>query len=209
MKLSALFIIGFAALGIVAVSLLAWRALSPKESTNIPAESPTTGDHIIIDDRVMDAGDPYAIIDPVWWRVNTVDGESAYVESLDEFSQAQRYLCAIVAYMAEVNNGGHAQFYFNSAGIVWRDALAGFRAIGFEEGAILLEESASRMGGSPSMDREARITLLEELDPDFEDLDDRFYELESSIDIDQMMMDYIDSRRADFYFDGMVEKPDW
>ena len=162
--------------------------------------------HITIDDQVIDAGDAYAVIDPVWWTANIYDGEREYDESLKVFSQEQRYLFAIAWHTAEVNNGGLDQFYFNSTGIVWQDALAGYKAIGLEEAAALLEESAARMGGSPSLDRRTRQEQLDTLRPDFEDLDNRFYTLQETVDFNEAMMTYIKQHRESFYFDGNVEK---
>ena len=90
--------------------------------------------------------DPMAVIDPVWWRGNIYDGPEAYEGSLGSFTKAQRFVWAMLWYDAEVNNGGHDQFYGNSTGIVWRDALSGFEAIGAPEAAAILRESANRLG---------------------------------------------------------------
>ena len=108
--------------------------------------------------------------------------------------------------MAEVNNGGHDQFYFNSTGIVWQDALAGYRAVGLQEAALILEQSAARMGGKPSLERETREEQLDSLKPDFDDLDDRFYKLQKAVDFERAMMKYILNHRSAFYFEGDVEK---
>jgi hypothetical protein len=162
--------------------------------------------HITIDDQVIDGDDAYAVIDPVWWIANIYDGEQEYTESLKALSQEQRYLFAVIWHIEEVNNGGHDQFYFNSTGIVWQDALAGYKAIGLEEAAAILEESAARMGGSPSLDRQTRQEQLDAWQPDFEDLDDRFYSIQETVDFNETMMTYIKQHRDAFYFDGDVEK---
>ena len=164
-------------------------------------------ERVTIDDAVIDKGDVTAVVDPVWLTANIYNGESIYNESLKGFSREQRCLFAIMWHIAEVDNGGHDQFYFNSTGIVWKDALAGYREIGLEEAANILEESATRMGGNPSLDRGVRQAQLDEFDPDFRDLDDRFYKLQQMIDFDQLMMRYIDNHRKAFHFDGDVTKP--
>ena len=177
-----------------------------------PMESPlastkTVAVHVEIDASTIASDDPMAVIDPVWWRGNIYDGPEAYEGSLGSFAKAQRFVWAILWYDAEVNNGGHDQFYGNSTGIVWRDALSGFEAIGAPEAAAILRESADRLGGSPSLDREEREQKLEELAPDFSDLDDRYYALEKTVDVHAKMMAYIRSRPGDFMFSGSVEKP--
>lgn len=161
--------------------------------------------HITIDNQVIEGDDAYVVIDPVWWTANIYGSEQEYNESLKPFSIEQRYLFAIAWHLAEVNNGGHDQFYFNSTGIVWQDALAGYNAIGLDEAAAILEESVARMGGSPSLDRQTRQEQLHTLRPDFEDLDDQFYSLQETVDFNEVMMNYIKQHRDAFYFDGDVE----
>jgi hypothetical protein len=164
-------------------------------------------EHIRIDDEVIDKGDPWAVIEPVWWTGNIYDGEAEYEKSLARFSKEQRFLLAVNWYVTEVNNGGHEQFYYNSTGIVWKDALAGFREMGLDEAAAILEESAERLGGNPSLDRERRWEQMDAHEPTFDDLDDRFYDLEDTIDLDAVMQEYIVQHREAFYYEGDVTKP--
>jgi hypothetical protein len=164
--------------------------------------------HIRIDDEVINKEAPWEVIDPVWWTANIYAGEAEYNQSLAPFSNEQRLLSAVNWYIMEVNNGGHDQFYYNSTGIVWKDALAGLQSIGLEEIATLLEESAKRMGGNPSLDREKRWEQMETHNPKFDDLDDKLYKLEDTLDIDAHMQTFIEQHRSAFYFDGDVEKPE-
>lgn len=160
--------------------------------------------HIFIGDSEIENGDPQSIIDPVWWSVSIYDGEERYNSDLKEFSLPQRYIFAIQWYVAEVCNGGHDQFYFNSTGIVWKDALEGFKEVGHEEVYKILKSSVDRLGGYPSMDSYERQKQLDNTDVDFEDLDDKFYGI---ADLDKMIMKYILNHKKDFYFDGIVTKP--
>ena len=165
--------------------------------------------HIRIDDEVIDGGNPWKVIEPVWWTVDIYDGEAEYESSLAAFSKEQRYLLAVNWYMAEVSNGGHEQFYDNSTGIVWKDALAGFRDLGVNEAAEIVEESAIRLGGDPSLDREARWEQLDAYQPTFDDLDDRFYDLDERINLDAVMQAYIMQHREAFYYEGDVSMPSY
>jgi hypothetical protein len=162
-----------------------------------------------IDETTIATGDPRRIIDPVWWLATFYDGPEAYEESLKRFSKPQRLVWAMLWYVAEVDNGGHDQFYSNSTGMVWRDALEGFELLGISEISIVLYESALRMGGSPALDRETRQRQMRETNANFDDLDDQFYDFDESgsIDLNAMMMEFIRSNATDFYFDGLVEKP--
>ena len=105
--------------------------------------------HVQVDDATIAGDNPWAVIEPVWWLADIYDGAAAYEHSLQQFSQSQRFVFAVRWYIAEVNNGGHNQFYSNSTGIVWRDAVAGFEAIGAPRAATIVKISAERMGGSP------------------------------------------------------------
>lgn len=163
--------------------------------------------HVRIDDDTIASGDPWAIIQPVWYLATIYDGPAEYERSLRAFSRSQRFVFALLWYIDEVNNGGHDQFYSNSTGIVWRDAIEACKAIGALGFADILQQSAERLGGSPSQDRGERQVQLTEFAPDFNDLDDRFYEIQPSEDVDERVINFIHARPADFYFDGMVDLP--
>ena len=133
----------------------------------------------------------FAVIEPVWDDVNIYEGLSKYKEDLSRYSEPQRLLHACHWYIVEVNNGGHHQFYSNSTGIVWAEALHGFRAAGLQEVAEVLEESVTRMGGAPSFNREERQRTLGTLNPNFEDLDGRFYKVAGQLSLENALTDYM------------------
>src|SRR5437868_6639102 len=138
---------------------------------------------VIVDDAVIADRDIWKIVHPVWWKANIYDGPDEYERSLRPFSQSQRFVFAILWYQTEVNNGGHQQFYDNSTGIVWADALDAFRKLDLLEFAKIVEQSASRLGGSPSLDRLERSKQMLTFYPEFRDLDDLFYDEEKVVDI--------------------------
>ncbi len=154
----------------------------------------------------IESGDLWKIIEPVLWTGNIYDGPEEYEISLQTFSAAQRFAFAVIYYCMEINNGGHDQFYSNSTGIVWKDALAAFQAFDLPEFASILRESTNRIGGAPSLDRRVRAEQLNRFTPDFHDLDEQFYDAEKVIDLDSRMVSYIRTHPADFYFDGMIRR---
>jgi hypothetical protein len=166
-------------------------------------------EHIRIDDDVIDRRIFIDVLDPAWRTVDIYGGKIEYDKSLLAFTNEQRFLVAITWYISEVNNGGHEQFYYNSTGIVWKDALAGFQEIGLDEAVSILDESAKRMGGNPSFDRETRWEQMDIHHPNFDDLDDRFYDLEEKTNLEERMQDYIMNHRSAFYYEGEVEKSDF
>jgi len=166
----------------------------------------TVAKYIKIDDEFINQhDDPFEIIVPVWWTATIYDGEKKYNESLVPFSQEQRHIYAILWHLAEVENGGHDQFYFNSTGIVWKDALSGFKELGLDEVVDIIANSVSLMGGNPSSDRATRQTQLDKYKPDFSDLDSRLYELDNKIY--EGIYQYILKNRSAFYFEGEVQVP--
>jgi len=159
-----------------------------------------------ISDREIDGDEYFAVIEPVFWSVSIYDGPDQYERDLARFSNEQRLGLAYHWYLSEVNNGGHDQFYYNSTGIVWPDALSAFVAIGAEDVAAIISASASRLGGYPSLDRNERQQQLENLNPDFEDLDKELFKLEEPPDFDRKMLEFIRVHRQKFFFSGIVEK---
>ena len=163
--------------------------------------------NVVIDDSTIARNDPMEIIAPVWFSVSIYDGLLRYENDLKKFTNAQRYVFAVLWYDTEVNNGGHDQFYSNSTGIVCRDAADGFEEMGLWEAHENIVESMRRMGGDPPADRDERNELLDNLKPDFGDLDDRHYELDRARRLSDRLMDFIKSRPKEFYCSGVVERP--
>lgn len=158
-----------------------------------------------IGDREIDGDDYFVVIEPVYWSVSIYDGPERYEQDLAKFSTEQRLVLAYHWYLSEVHNGGHDQFYFNSTGIVWPDALEAFARIGPTEVVAIIQASADRLGGNPSLDRATREDQLEQMDPDFEDLDEKLYGLK--VDFDEKLLAFIRAHRERFYFSGLVTKP--
>lgn len=173
------------------------------ESMSSPKQK---NEYKVVDDKVIDSGDYFEVIDPVWWKGNIYGTYEEYESSLSSFSHPQRLVFAVVWYESEVNNGGHDQFFTNSTGIVWKDAIEALKTIGASSRADILRQAADRIGGTPSFDREKRIDQVESYEAEFDDLDDKFYDLDD--DFYDKMESYIKENRTDFYFEGVVTTPD-
>ncbi|HET6978957.1 MAG TPA: DMP19 family protein [Pyrinomonadaceae bacterium] len=167
----------------------------------------TTSISFNIGDSEIQGDDYFTVIEPVFWTVNIYDGPERYEEDLANFSAEQRLVLAYHWYLSEVNNGGHDQFYYNTTGIVWPDALKAFREIGHSEVVAIINKSISRLGGSPSLNRDERMEQMERLEPNFDDLDQELFRLEERADFDEKVLQYIRTHRESFLFSGVVEKP--
>jgi HEAT repeat protein len=114
--------------------------------------------------------------------------ETAEKDGFAALKPAQRHYLAVLAYDGEVNNGGLSQYFFNSSGDNWADALAGLEAMGFNERLAVLREAVGKFGkGGPSQERERRQEQLAKLerksDALFDALGDRYYKSGEVVDV--------------------------
>lgn len=139
-------------------------------------------DRTITVEEIKETDDMWSINEPAYWSINIYGSYDDYLESAKGFTIEQRYLNAICWYFAEVNNGGHHQFFYNSTGIVWEDALAGLRLFKMDELAENLQSVINYFGGSVPFDRAERWTILQDWENEAElfdfldEKDDAVYE---------------------------------
>jgi hypothetical protein len=196
------------------------QVATPTKQATVPRPSPSpappcqsTGDDVQpvrfdIDERFVATHPASDVIDPVWWS-GDIDGTVArYEYCLAPFSREQRLMYALTWYQGEVDNGGHHQLFWNSTGIVFPDALSAVQEMGLSEGVAIMTEAKQRLGGEPSRDRSERQEQLHGHDPEqFQDLDNRFYELERDGAFDKAMTAYIRAHAPAFFFHGTVLIP--
>ena len=106
--------------------------------------------------------------------------ETANRSGYESLTWQQRFYDAVLLCDGEINNGGLAQYFVNSSGDMWQDALAGFKAMGFKERLSVLDEAIAKFGGpGPSVDRSTRQEQLSKLykrnESIFDSLDSRYY----------------------------------
>ncbi|WP_311532469.1 DMP19 family protein [uncultured Veillonella sp.] len=127
-----------------------------KKREGVPRQRTITVEEILATD------DMWTINEPAYWTINIYGSYDDYLESAKGFTVEQRYLNAICWYFAEVNNGGHHQFFYNSTGIVWEDALVGLRLFKMDILADNLQSVIDYFGGSVPFDRAERWTILQD-----------------------------------------------
>ena len=129
--------------------LIASGGCNNSSVVQIPSEKPEfVSTMMVVDDSLIDKKDIQAIIEPLWWSVDIYQSDTVYLTGLKSFSENQQYIFSIQWYIAEVNNGGHDQFFSNSTGIVWKDALKGFEKIGLTENYEILKSAVDKFGGN-------------------------------------------------------------
>ena len=160
-------------------------------------------------EEIQATDDMWTINEPAYWTINIYGSYDDYIETSKEFTLEQRYLNAICWYFAEVNNGGHHQFLYNSTGIVWEDALAGLQRFKMDELADNFQTVLDYFGGTVPFDREERWKLLQQSEdnPDFfeflDEKDDVVYEYDGILeDV------FVHENPQLFVFDGTYTIPE-
>ena len=166
-------------------------------------------DRTITVEEIKETDDMWSINEPAYWSINIYGSYDDYLETSKEFTLEQRYLNAICWYFAEVNNGGHHQFLYNSTGIVWEDALAGLRLFKMDELADNLQSVIDYFGGSVPFDRAERWTILQ----DWENEEELFDFLDGKDDVvyeyDGIFEDaFVHENPQLFVFDGTYTIPE-
>jgi len=103
-------------------------------------------------------------------------------------TRPQQHYSAVLALDGEISNGGLHQYFFNSRGDRWRDALEGLRAMNDSHRAEVLQEAAAIFGkDGPSSKRRSRqkqLTAIIRANEDaFEALDERYYAIEEPLEV--------------------------
>ena len=99
------------------------------------------------------------------------------VEDYSDLTEIQRLAHLIFWYEAEVQNGGHLQYFANSAGERPEETLTALQSLKMEDQFKILERAISVLRKHPLQDLEtAEDYVAEALDDNFGDLDRRYYE---------------------------------
>ena len=139
------------------------------------------------------------VISVMWEHVNFYEDEETYKQSIEPATKGQLAIYACTWYISEVKNGGHDQFFFNSTGMVWQDALNGFVLLGAEKYCQILSEAIAVFPNSnPAKDRQKRMDQLALVNKALlDDLDNRLYLLGEEFDTDALR--YIVGHSTDFF----------
>jgi hypothetical protein len=102
-------------------------------------------------------------------------------------TEPERVFLRVWSLEGEVNNGGFAQYFENSAGDYAAGTPDALRSVGAADMAALIEQAMQPFGPSgPPADRAARAKAMETLPPSgrelWSQLDDQFYKLASPED---------------------------
>lgn len=171
-------------------------------------------------DGMDDANLAWKVIAPLWDALSASANPKKEQETLAQATEGQRLLIGLDWCQKEVRNGGFEQFFLNSTGVLWLEALEGFRRIGAEPYAALLEQALGIFpDGEAPLARTARTKLLRSLPKDrrrslFEPLEDAFFQLLRSKewDLEKYRAAYVRAHPEQFFhssrnpFYGLLQK---
>ena len=125
----------------------------------------------------------WQIIEPIWRDENlNSDDPQIFLKRFSQLSKPQQVLFPVHWLDAEVGNGGFHQFFANPTGILAPEAVSGFRVIGLDDFAELIEEAMSFFGNPYPREREKREKLLDLFDEQNKDGWSPFVEKDNSYD---------------------------
>ena len=128
-------------------------------------------------------------------------GEKTLMQTIAPATEGQRAVYSSYWYHYEVCNGGHYQFFWNSTGILWNEALAGLIVVGAVKYAAILKSAISLFpNGFPSKSRKRRMTEVDKIPKEkLERFDDSLYELEKKQSLEEILTRYIKAHPGEFF----------
>jgi hypothetical protein len=141
------------------------------------------------------------VIGVMWEIVDFYQDKATYDKSSAPATRGQRAIYACTWYLCEVENGGHDQFFFNSTGMVWQDALDGLKLIGAEPFLEIYQQALACFPEStPSFDRTERTEQLNSIEPGVLDvLDNPVYDFVGGLE--PYFNKYIQENPEEFFLD--------
>jgi hypothetical protein len=102
----------------------------------------------------------WEVVEPLFETVDMGNGPGALASSIDSVPRFSVLLFAAHMALAEVQNGGFLQLFWNNTGVLVPEAIEGFTTIGMPAMAAILKEAAKPLGDPYPRDRDERWDAL-------------------------------------------------
>jgi len=96
-------------------------------------------------------------IEEAFEEVDIYEGFTEYTESAEKYPKWKIELLAVHSAMREIANGGLRQFFLNSTGILAPEAVQGFRNVGQDQLADLLEKAMEILSKGEEYRRDRKV----------------------------------------------------
>ena len=106
----------------------------------------------------------WSIVEPVFDEIDIYQGSEEFVRTFATVPRPAGLLFAAHFCQSEVCNGGFNQFFANSTGVLAPEAIEGFKAIGQDFVANLIQQACSLFGEPFPRERLLRQSKLEAID---------------------------------------------
>jgi len=129
------------------------------------------------------------------------EGEEELDKTILPATLGQRAVFSCYWYQYEVCNGGHQQYFENSTGILWEEAITGFNRLNASKYAAILHGAVLLFPkGNPSKNRDKRNKQLENIaSGKLESFDNRLFELLRKDDFNEILAHYINTHEEEFF----------
>ncbi len=128
-----------------------------------------------------DADAYFAVIEPHMQRVSIYAPPTKFLDEFAKTPPKVQHLLAAHWCASEISNGGFHQLFSSSAGVLVPEAVAGLRAMGLTENAVIVEQAASVFGQPYPREKSQRHKKIDALKRKskgavpFTELDERFF----------------------------------
>jgi hypothetical protein len=129
------------------------------------------------EEREFNPGELYwSLVEPVWDEIEIYQSPEEFARTFARVPRPAGLLYAAHFCQSEVCNGGFDQFFSNSTGVLAPEAIEGFKTIGQDFVAEIIQEACSLFGEPFPRERSLRQSKLEAIDSKLLDsLDQKFY----------------------------------
>jgi len=126
----------------------------------------------------------WKLIDPIWHKVSFYKTWGILQRDFTKISLKQKNLYAVHWADSEICNGGFDQLFENSTGMLGPEAVEGYRAIGMQQCAELVNQACLMLGvpyPRERAERQKRLAILIASHPEgrdiFDELEKQYYRL--------------------------------
>lgn len=148
-------------------------------------------------EQIWEIEEPYNLVSELDMYVSD---KCQYGDNISVLTEPERILFVVCGVEMEVNNGGFAQYFFNSSGNFANETVAAFQMIGASKTAEICRRANSVFGEEVPVDwnerEEALNQLPDEVDEILENCDNDFFEYEE--DIRALLYEYVLKHKSEF-----------
>ncbi len=149
-------------------------------------------------DEIWEIDDNYTLVNEMGYYLSE---KCNFGDNAERLSDAERTIYIVYTLEGEVNNGGFAQYFYNSSGDLGYELEAAFQKIGASETATICEKATAVFGTAYPQDRSERQDIMMSDDNvHFGDIwsecDSEFFEYPE--DTANMMYEFIMDNKKDF-----------